>query len=55
LGFILDRNRINVAISRTQCLAVVVADSLIACAIPGSLKEMMLINLFGKVADDVGA
>jgi predicted RecB family nuclease len=51
LAFILDRNRINVAISRAQCLAVVVADPRITRAIPGSLDEMMLINLFCKVAD----
>jgi len=50
LAFILDRNRINVAISRAQCLAVVVADPRIARATPGSLDEMMLINLFCKVA-----
>ncbi len=50
LAFILDRNRINVAISRAQCLAVVVADPRIAGAIPGSLDEMMLINLFCKLA-----
>jgi superfamily I DNA and/or RNA helicase len=51
LAFILDRNRINVAISRAQCLAVVVADPRIAGAIPGSLDEMMLINLLCKLAD----
>lgn len=51
LAFILDRNRINVAISRAQCLAVVVADPRIAGAIPGSLDEMMLISLFCKLAD----
>jgi superfamily I DNA and/or RNA helicase len=51
LAFILDRNRINVAISRAQCLAVVVADPRITRAIPGSLDEMMLINLFCKLAD----
>jgi predicted RecB family nuclease len=51
LAFILDRNRINVAISRAQCLAVVVADPRITLAIPGSLDEMMLINLFCKLAD----
>jgi superfamily I DNA and/or RNA helicase len=50
LAFILDRNRINVAISRAQCLAVVVADPRIAGAIPGSLDEMMLNNLFCKLA-----
>jgi uncharacterized protein len=49
LGFILDRNRINVAISRAQCLAVIVADPRIVGNIPGSLDEMMLINLFCKM------
>jgi predicted RecB family nuclease len=50
LGFILDRNRINVAISRAQCLAVVVADPRIAGTTPSTLDEMMLINLFCKLA-----
>ena len=50
LAFILDRNRINVAISRAQCLAVVVADPRISLAIPGTLDEMKLINLFCKMA-----
>lgn len=51
LGFILDRNRINVAVSRAQCMAVVVADPRIASAVAGSIDEMMLINLFCKLAD----
>lgn len=54
LGFILDRNRINVAISRAQCLAVVVADHRIAGALPASLDEMRLLNLFCKVAEHAG-
>lgn len=49
LAFILDRNRINVAISRAQCLAVVVADPRIGQVPPGTLEEMKLINLFCKV------
>jgi uncharacterized protein len=49
LAFILDRNRVNVAISRAQCLAVVVADPRMAGSIPGSLNEMMLLNLFCKL------
>ena len=49
LGFILDRNRINVAISRAQCLAIVVADPRIAGTAAGSLEEMKLINLFCKL------
>ena len=51
LAFILDRNRVNVAVSRAQCLAVVVADPRIASAPAGSIDEMMLINLFCKLAD----
>ncbi len=51
LAFILARNRINVAVSRAQCLAVVVADPRIAGAAAGSIDEMMLINLFCKLAD----
>jgi uncharacterized protein len=51
LAFILDRNRINVAVSRAQCLVVVVADPRIAGAAAGSIDEMMLINLFCKLAD----
>lgn len=51
LAFILDRNRINVAVSRAQCLAVAVADPRIACSIPGSLDDMMLLNLFCKLLE----
>ena len=49
LGFILDKNRLNVAISRAQCLAVVVADPRIASTDASSVKEMMLLNLFCKI------
>lgn len=49
LALILDRNRVNVAISRAQCLAVVVADPRIAGTTPSSLDEMVLINLFCKL------
>lgn len=50
IAFILDRNRINVAVSRAQCLAVVVADPRITSTVAGSIDEMMLINLFCKLA-----
>ena len=50
LAFILDRNRINVAISRAQCLAIVIADPRIASAPANTIAEMMLINIFCKLA-----
>lgn len=48
LAFILDKNRLNVAISRAKCLAVVVADPRIADTLPASIEEMKLLNLFCK-------
>jgi uncharacterized protein len=51
LRFILDRSRINVAISRAKCLAVVVGDPRIASTPAGSIDEMMLLNLFCKLSD----
>lgn len=51
LAFILDRNRVNVAISRAQCLAVVVGDPRIAGATGSSIDEMALLNLYCKLAD----
>lgn len=49
LAFILDRNRVNVAVSRAQCLAIVVADPRIASTSANSLAEMKLLNLFCKL------
>src|SRR5439155_9757320 len=49
LKFILDRSRINVAISRAKCLAIVVGDPRIANSAAGSISEMMLLNPFCKL------
>lgn len=51
LSFILDRNRMNVAISRAQTLATVVADPRIAESDIRSLEEMRLVNLFCKLCE----
>jgi uncharacterized protein len=51
LGFILDRNRINVAISRAQTLAIVVADPRIGLSEAGTVREMELLGLFCKLED----
>lgn len=53
LGFILDRNRINVAVSRAQCMAVIVADPRIAASPVNSIEAMKLINLFCKLGNKV--
>lgn len=50
LSFILDKNRVNVAISRAQCLAVIVGDARIAQTSASSLDEMRLLNLYCKLA-----
>ena len=49
LTFLLDRNRINVAISRAQCLAVVVGDPRIAHTEANSLHDMSLVNLYCRL------
>ena len=49
LKFILDRARINVAVSRAKCLAIVVADPRIANTAAGLISEMTLLNLFCKL------
>lgn len=54
LRFILDRARLNVAISRAQCMAVIVGDPRIANTPATSLSEMMLLNLYCKLLAESG-
>jgi uncharacterized protein len=49
LQFILDTNRINVAISRAQCLAVVVGDARIQNTPVSSIRELELVNNYCRI------
>jgi predicted RecB family nuclease len=53
LKFILDRSRINVAISRAKCLAIVVGDPRIASTAAGSIGDMKLLNLYCKLVNAI--
>ena len=44
--FLLEKNRLNVAISRAQCLAIVVTSSSLILPVARSVKEMSLVNFY---------
>ncbi len=50
-SFLLSRNRLNVAISRARCLAVLVASPSLLNLVANSVDEMRLANLFCWAAD----
>ncbi|MGB6798416.1 MAG: AAA domain-containing protein, partial [Xanthobacteraceae bacterium] len=51
ISFLLSRNRLNVAISRARCLAVLVASPSLLNLVANSVEEMRLANLFCWAAD----
>lgn len=55
IEFLLNRNRLNVAVSRAQCLAIVVASPALATASCATLEQMTQVNLFCKLLDAAGA
>ena len=55
LGFILDQNRINVALSRARTLTIVVGDPRIATSPAGSLADMQRLNLYCRLVQEYSA
>lgn len=49
LEFLLNRNRLNVAVSRAQCLSIVVGSPALAATSCETVSEIELINLYCKV------
>lgn len=57
-AFLLNPNRLNVALSRARCLAIVVASSKLVRTRPNSVEEMELFNLYCRLryyAQDLAA
>ena len=51
LDFLFSRNRMNVAISRAKCLAVIVASRRLATASCSNIEQMELVNFFCSIRD----
>ena len=49
LGFLFDKHRINVAISRAQSLAIIVANPNLAKTTVNTVEQVKLVNLFGAI------
>jgi predicted RecB family nuclease len=52
LEFLLDANRLNVALSRAQSLAIVVGSPLLARTRVASVAQMKLVNLFCRIVEE---
>ena len=55
IGFLFSKNRLNVAISRAQCLAIVVASPDLLTVKCNTVEQMALVNLLCWVADGHGS
>jgi uncharacterized protein len=52
IGFLFSKNRLNVAISRAQCLAIVVASPDLLTVKCNTVEQMALVNLLCWVAGE---
>ena len=55
LGFLLAPNRLNVAISRSQCLSIVVGSPLLTAGLANTVEEAEQINRLCRIAGAQGA
>lgn len=55
IGFLFSKNRLNVAISRAQCLAVMIASPDLLTVKCNTVEQMALVNLMCWVAQEAGA
>ncbi|KTD57670.1 TM0106 family RecB-like putative nuclease [Legionella shakespearei] len=46
VNFLFDKNRMNVAVSRAQCLAVIVYSPALLESVPGSIEQISMMNMF---------
>lgn len=46
LNFLFDKNRINVAVSRAQCMAVIVYSPALLDSVPGNIEQISMMNMF---------
>ncbi|AAP99651.1 MULTISPECIES: TM0106 family RecB-like putative nuclease [Prochlorococcus] len=51
IGFVLDPDRLNVAISRAQCLSIVVGSPSLATGIAGTVEGVMQLNRLCRIMD----
>ena len=51
LDFLFDKNRLNVAISRAQCIAIVVANPALKYTQASNIKQQKLINTYAQLCN----
>lgn len=52
LNFLFDKNRINVAVSRAQCMAVIVYSPALLDSVPNNIEQITMMNLFCQLVKD---
>lgn len=52
LNFLFDKNRINVAVSRAQCMAVIVYSPVLLESVPGTIEQIAMMNMFCQLVNE---